>query len=179
MADSSTIQNQMAFQWQCASMGDKGGGRGPHLCTWARRPPPPCTMPGASSRGASRGRHDTSVTRSALMSTLSMAIGHSSPMPKTLPRPSGNGLDNALGQGQCLLSARISPQNGAHPAAPLPVSKLALMLVRPPRIIATATWVKGGQRWRSGATFGCSGGGGSGGGGEGVPVRENILGEVW
>jgi hypothetical protein len=37
-------------------------------------------------------------------------------------------------------------------------------------------YVKGGQRWRSGATFGCCGSGGGGGGeGKDVPLRENIM----
>jgi hypothetical protein len=68
-----------------------------------------------------------------------------------------------------------SLQNGVRPTAPPPTPPLALTLAQPPTIVVSAMCVKGGQRWRSGATFGCGGGSGGGRGGEGLQVRENII----
>ncbi len=86
-------------------------------------------------------------------------------MPKTLPRPLGDGSDDAPSQQRHSPSAQISPQNDACPTAPPLVPPLALMLARPPTIIAMATCIKEERRWRLGVIFGCSGGGGGGGGG--------------
>jgi hypothetical protein len=62
---------------------------------------------------------------------------------------------------------------------PPPAPPSASTLARPLTILATATSVKGGQRLRLGVTFCFGGSSGGDEGGEGVPVRENILGEVW
>jgi hypothetical protein len=102
-----------------------------------------------------------------LTSAPLMAMGHLLLTPKTLPRLLGDGSDDTLGRQWRSPSARISPRKDAHPAAPPPAPLPVLTLACPPTIIVMAMCIKGGQRWRLGATFGCGGGkGGEGCAGE-------------
>jgi hypothetical protein len=114
-------------------------------------------------QGASRGRRIAFCAKVCTISKDVLLIANAKDIAEAFRGQAGR----CPGPTMTLAVRPDSLQNNGHPAALPPAPPLASTLAFPPTIAMMVTCIKGGGRWRSGATFDCSGGSGGSGRGDG------------